>query len=103
MRTGASDSSGSFVPRSSLERDFCRRRQTRQKELEDVSARRLEIGDHRAREMAAKAAFSLADLIVWVSGDCVVETRWIETECPPPSLSNESPVGARSGNFQCRD
>ena len=28
--------------------------------------------------MAAKAAFSLADLIVWVSGDCVVETVDIE-------------------------
>jgi len=35
--------------------------------------------------------------------DCVVETRWIETGCPPLSLSNESPVGARNGNFLCRD
>ena len=33
----------------------------------------------------------------------VVETRWIETGCPPLSLSNESPVGARNGNFRCRD
>ena len=37
---------------------------------DDISAQRLEIGDHRAREMAAKAAFSLADLVAWVSGDC---------------------------------
>src|SRR6516165_9260689 len=35
--------------------------------------------------------------------ECVVETRWIETGCPPLSLSNESPVGARNGNFRCRD
>src|SRR6516225_9116266 len=53
--------------------------------------------------MAAKAAFSLACLNVQVSEDCVVETRWIETGCPPLSLSNESPVGARNGNFRCRD
>ena len=36
-------------------------------------------------------------------GEWVVETRWIETGCPPLSPSNESPVGARNGNFRCRD
>jgi hypothetical protein len=51
------------LPYLSLERDFCRRRQTRQKRLEDdVSAQRPEIGDHHAREMAAKAPFVLAGL-----------------------------------------
>jgi hypothetical protein len=45
------------------ERDFCRRRQTRQKGPEDdVSAQRPEIEDHRAREMAAETAFVLAGL-----------------------------------------
>ena len=38
-----------------------------------------------------------------VRRDWVVEIRWIETGCPPLSLSNESPVGARNGNFQGRD
>jgi hypothetical protein len=38
-----------------------------------------------------------------VRKDWVVETKWIETGCPPLSLSNESPVGARNGNFRCRD
>ena len=33
----------------------------------------------------------------------MVETKWIETGCPPLSLSNESPAGARNGNFRCRD
>ena len=46
---------------SSLERDFCRRRQAPQKGPEvDVSAQRPEIGDYHAREMAAKAAFLAA-------------------------------------------
>jgi hypothetical protein len=37
-----------------LERDFFRRRQAPQKRpRDDISAQRLEIGDHRAREMAA--------------------------------------------------
>src|SRR5262249_26020354 len=45
---------------SSLERDFCRRRQTRQKGPDDdVSVQRPEIGDHDAREMAAKMGFLL--------------------------------------------
>ena len=67
------------LPISSLERDFCRRRQAPQKRpRDDISARRLEIGDHRAREMAAKAAFSLADLFAWVSGDCVVGAPGLE-------------------------
>src|SRR6516162_4946781 len=35
--------------------------------------------------------------------ELVVETRWIETGCPPLSLSNESPAGAGNGNFRCRD
>jgi hypothetical protein len=38
-----------------------------------------------------------------VRWDWMVETKWIETGCPPLSLSNESPVGARNGNFRCRD
>ena len=46
---------------SSLERDFCRRRQTRKKGARgDVSEQRPEIGDHDAREMAAKTAFLVA-------------------------------------------
>src|SRR6516164_3982090 len=51
--------------------------------------------------MAAKTALLLASYQLRVSE--VVETRWIETGCPPLSLSNESPVGARDGNFRCRD
>jgi hypothetical protein len=55
-------------PTCRQERDFCRRRLARRKRLrDDISAQRPEIGDHRAREMAAKAAFSLADLDAWVS------------------------------------
>jgi len=91
-------------PSSSLERDFCRRRQAPQKEPEaDVSKQRPEIGDYHAQNSAAKTAFLLASYQLRVSEDCLVETRWIETECPPLSLSNESPVRARNGNFQCRD
>ena len=45
------------------ERDFCRRRLARRKRLkDDISAQRPEIGDHLAREIAAKMAFVLADL-----------------------------------------
>jgi hypothetical protein len=51
----------SRVATSSLERDLCRRRRTRQKGPEDdISAQRPEIGDHYVREMAAKTAFLLA-------------------------------------------
>jgi len=50
-------------PRRRRERDFCRRRLARRKRLrDDISAQRPEIGDHHAREMAAKAAFVLAAL-----------------------------------------
>src|SRR6516162_7346018 len=87
---------------SSLGRNFCRRRQTCKKGARgDVSKQRPEIGDHDAREMAAKTAFLLASYQLRVSE--VVETTWIETGCPPLSLSNESPVGARNGNFRCGD
>ena len=45
------------------ERDFCRWRLARRKRLrDDISAQRPEIGDHHAREMAAKARFVLAGL-----------------------------------------
>jgi len=58
---------------SSLERDFCRRRQTRKKGARgDVSKQRPEIGDHDAREMAAKTAFLLASYQLQVSEDWVV-------------------------------
>jgi hypothetical protein len=43
-----------------------------------ISAQRPEIGDHHAREMTAKAAFSLADLDAWVSGDWVVGAPGLE-------------------------
>jgi len=92
------------LPYSSLERDFCRRRLARQKGPEgDVFAQRPEIRDHYTRELAAKTVFLLASCQLRVSEDWVVETRWIETGCPPLSLSNEFPVGARNGNFRCRD
>ena len=52
-------------PSSSLERDFYRRRLTRQKGPEDdVSAQGPENGDHRAREMAAKSGLSARELSV---------------------------------------
>jgi hypothetical protein len=55
------------------ERDFCRRRLARRKRLkDDISAQRPEIGDHHAREMAAKAAFLLASYQLQVSEDWVV-------------------------------
>jgi hypothetical protein len=53
--------------------------------------------------MAAKAGFPLAGFEVLVSEDWMLQTRCIETACPPLSLSNESPVRARNGNFRCRD
>jgi len=47
-----------FLATSSLERDFCRQRRTRQKGPEDdVFAQRPEIGDNHTREMATKRAF----------------------------------------------
>jgi len=52
-------------PSSSLERDFCRRRQTRQNGTGgDISAQRLEIRDHLTREMAAKNGLSASELSV---------------------------------------
>jgi hypothetical protein len=48
-----------------LERDFYRRRLTRQKGPEDdVSAQGPENGDHHAREMAAKSGLSARELSV---------------------------------------
>src|SRR6516164_7038743 len=61
------------LTRSSLERDFYRRRQMRKKGARgDVSKQRPEIGDHDAREMAAKTAFVLSGLNIQVSEDWVV-------------------------------
>src|SRR5262249_48680550 len=63
----------SRVATSSLERDFCRRRRTRQKGPEDdISAQSPEIGDHHVREMAAKTAFLLTSCQLLVSEDWVV-------------------------------
>jgi hypothetical protein len=72
------------LPYSSLERGFRCRRLARQKGPEDdVSAQRLEIGDHHTREMAAKTAFLLASYQLRVSQDCVVadavERNWSPT------------------------
>ena len=62
-----------FLAVSSLERDFCRQRQTRQKGPQDeISAQRSEIRHHHTREMAAKAAFLLASCQLRVSEDWVV-------------------------------
>ena len=67
------------LPYSSLERDFCRQRQMPRKRPEDdISTQRPEIGDHHAREMAAKAAFVLASYRLRVSEDWVVGTTGIE-------------------------
>jgi hypothetical protein len=67
------------LPYSGLERDFCRRRQTRKKGAgDDVSKRRPEIGDHDAREMAAKTAFLLASCQLRVSEDWVVGAPGLE-------------------------
>ena len=64
---------------SSLERDFYRRRQTRKKGARgDVSKQRPEIGDHDAREMAAKTAFLLASYQLQVSEDWVVGAPGLE-------------------------
>ena len=54
-------------------------------------------------EIPAQTAYRSLTRKYPVRGDWVVETGWIETGCPPLSLSNESPVGARNGNFRCRD
>jgi hypothetical protein len=63
----------------SLERDFYRRRQTRKKGTRgDVSKQRPEIGDHDAREMAAKKAFLLAGYQSHVSEDWVVGAPGLE-------------------------
>jgi hypothetical protein len=67
------------MPSSSLERDFYRRRLTRQKgHGGDVSAQRPEIRDHRAREIAAKTAFLLASYQLRVSEDWVVGAPGLE-------------------------
>ena len=67
-----------FLAAVSLERDFCRRRRPRQKGLEDgVSAQRPEIGDQRAREMAA-TAFLFASYLPRVSEDWVVGAPGLE-------------------------
>src|SRR6516162_5514201 len=64
---------------SSLERDFCRRRQTGKKGARgDVSKQRPEIGDHDAREMAAKTALLLASYQLRVSEDWVVGAPGLE-------------------------
>jgi hypothetical protein len=56
-----------------LDRDFCRRRQTRKKGAgSDVSEQRPEIGDYDAQEMAAKTALLLASYQLQVSEDWVV-------------------------------
>ena len=69
-------------PSSRLERDFCRRRLARQKGREDdVSAQRPEIGDQRAREMAAKTAFLLASYQLRVSEDWVVGAIFTIASC----------------------
>jgi hypothetical protein len=61
------------LPYSSLERDFRRRRQAPRKRPEDdISEQRPEIGDHHAREMAAKKAFLFASYQLRVSEDWVV-------------------------------
>jgi len=67
------------LPYSSLERHFCRQRQTNQKGSEDgVLAQRPEIGDHYTREMAAKMAFLLASHQLRVSEDWVVDAPGLE-------------------------
>jgi hypothetical protein len=76
------------LPYSSLERDFCRRRQTRKEGAgDDISKRKPEIGDHDAREMAAKTAFLLASCQLrvsedWVVADAVEKNRSPRTQFP---------------------
>ena len=52
---------------------------------DDVSVQRPEIGDHDAREMAAKAAFLLVSYLLRVSQDWVVGTTGIEPVTPTMS------------------
>src|SRR5215470_4442280 len=74
------------LPSSSLERDFCRRRQARQKRPEDdISEQRPEIGDHHSREMAAEMAFLLASYQLRVSEDWVVGAPGLEPVTPTMS------------------
>jgi hypothetical protein len=56
----AKSSRRSNVSNLRQERDFCRRRLARRNRLrDDICTQRPEIGDHHAREMAAKAPFVL--------------------------------------------
>src|SRR5262249_31099332 len=57
----------------------------------------------RVAEIPAQTAYLRPTGKYSVRRDWLVETRWIETGCPPLNLSNESPVGARNGNFRCRN
>ena len=67
------------LPYSSLERDFCRRRQAPQKGPEvDVSVQRPEIGDYHVQISAAKAGFLLASYQLRVSEDWVVGAPGLE-------------------------
>jgi hypothetical protein len=73
-------------PSSSLERDFCRRRQTTQKGSEDdISAQRPEIRHHHTREMAAKTAFLLASYQLRVSEDWVAPRSVSKAELYRPT------------------
>ena len=71
LRTAPSLVLLSYAPLSSIgcrERDFARRRQTRQKGPEDDgSAQRAEIGNHDTLEIAQKTAFLLANVAAVVS------------------------------------
>jgi hypothetical protein len=75
------------LPCSSLERDFCRRRQTPRKRPEDdISERRPEIRDHHAREMAEqKRPFCLRAISCGFR-----KTGWWRTQ----SYTNASPRAA---------
>src|SRR6516225_678592 len=97
------------LPYSSLERDFCRRRQTPRKRREDnISAQRPEIGDHHAREMAVGAQFGRVQasakvsararslLISYAAGEpryasrnCVTSSSGLIHRGSPPSSSSE--------------
>ena len=97
------------LPYSSLERDFCRRRQTPRKRREDnISAQRPEIGDHHAREMAVGAQFGRVQasakvsararslLISYAAGEpryasriCVTSSSSLIHRASPPSSSSE--------------
>jgi hypothetical protein len=80
------------LPCSSLERDFCRQRLAHQNGPEDdVSAQRPAIGDHHAREMAAKAAFLLASYQLRVSGD------WVVADAAPAKPVSFGTTGKNTG------